>query len=324
MASTTTPPTSLPIPISRISPNLSRYFLYDSTAITYLRKEHHILGVLVGTLPQVPQQNVFLGVPLELQPEEVRLLVDKGVAYILDDIKWHKNAYVSMTAEKKNGYRNSLRKQGEQLARASTQAKEKRSEQVLQQTGIKKEASSASRMQEAEKDDALFAPPSPSQQPRPSSPTPSIVFINTPTPWLVTPSTSASLPTPPDSPANPELSPPSPPSYPLVAHLHSKDYYLSPGLRFGCQFLVYPGDPLRFHSHFLANCYDWDEEIELIDLVGGGRLGTGVKKGWLIGGEAEGSEERGQVQNTEHDPDEKTDTSGTREVRTFCIEWGGM
>jgi len=90
--------------------------------------------------------------------------------------------------------------------------------------------------------------------------------------------------------------------------MHGLEYYLSPGLRFGCEFLVYPGDPLRFHSHFLAVGAEWDEEINLLDVVGGGRLGTGVKKGWLIGG---------VEKNDSKDADEER-------LRTFCIEWGGM
>ena len=48
----------LPIPISYVS---GRYLLFSIDAVTYLRREHHICGVLVGTLPQIPQQNVFLG-----------------------------------------------------------------------------------------------------------------------------------------------------------------------------------------------------------------------------------------------------------------------
>lgn len=88
---------------------------------------------------------------------------------------------------------------------------------------------------------------------------------------------------------------------------------MSPGLRFGCQYCVYPGDPLRFHSHFLAVGKGWDEEFDLMQLVGGGRLGTGVKKGFLVGGkekrfrevdEGEGGSEKG--------------------VRAFSIEWSGM
>ena len=34
--------------------------------------------MLTGTLPHLSQQNVFLGVPLLLMPEEVVLLVEKG------------------------------------------------------------------------------------------------------------------------------------------------------------------------------------------------------------------------------------------------------
>ena len=40
-----------------------------------LRIDHHISGVLSGTLPQVAQQNVFLGLPLQLLPEEVAVLL---------------------------------------------------------------------------------------------------------------------------------------------------------------------------------------------------------------------------------------------------------
>jgi tRNA-splicing endonuclease subunit Sen34 len=70
---------------------------------------------------------------------------------------------------------------------------------------------------------------------------------------------------------------------------------------------VYPGDPLRFHSHFSATSYGWDDEFSMIDIIGGGRLGTRVKKSFLIGGE---------------DPEAKEDRPDA--VRTFCVEWGGM
>ena len=47
----------------------------SNTDIQKLRVQHHICGSLQGTLPQVTQQNVFLGLPLVLLPEEVVLLV---------------------------------------------------------------------------------------------------------------------------------------------------------------------------------------------------------------------------------------------------------
>jgi tRNA-splicing endonuclease subunit Sen34 len=48
------------------------------TDITTLRTKHRICGILTGTLPHLAQQNIFLGVPLVLIPEEVILLVEKG------------------------------------------------------------------------------------------------------------------------------------------------------------------------------------------------------------------------------------------------------
>ena len=96
--------------------------------------------------------------------------------------------------------------------------------------------------------------------------------------------------------------------------------------------MVYPGDPLRFHSHFLAVGYGWEEEIELLSLVGGGRLGTGVKKGFLVGGKVEKGEV--VVEGGEKDVEAvgegmeqgKSEGAGEgrEEVRCFCIEWGGM
>jgi tRNA-splicing endonuclease subunit Sen34 len=98
-----------------------------------------------------------------------------------------------------------------------------------------------------------------------------------------------------------------PVSYPLFKHLHSKGYFMAPGIRFGCRYTAYPGDPLRFHSHFLCDGMDWDQEFDLLTLVGGGRLGTGVKKGFLIGG-----------------TEDKVHVDGEEDVRAFCVEWAGM
>ena len=53
-------------------------FFKKRTDIATIRSQHRICGVLTGTLPHLSQQNVFLGVPLVLMPEETVLLVDIG------------------------------------------------------------------------------------------------------------------------------------------------------------------------------------------------------------------------------------------------------
>ncbi|RFU30163.1 hypothetical protein B7463_g6160, partial [Scytalidium lignicola] len=301
---------SEPIPISLIG---GRYLLFDINVVTYLRRKHHICGVLIGSIPQIPQQNVFLGLPVELLSEEAKLLVDKEVAYIVDDSAWHRQKFSTFEGADRRKYLDSLRSEGIKAKRAADEESRQRQAHGLARAAAQnakkdsttakgiKDAGNTSKDSRTPEGDALESflfdatPSSPVLSPASPSATPLAVTLTTTYP----PQQLPENPTPPPD-------PPVPLSYPLFAHLHSRNYFLTPGLRFGCDYTVYPGDPLRFHSHFLAVGYGWNQEIPMLDLVGGGRLGTGVKKGFLIGGE---------------DPD-----AGSKEqsVRTFSIEWGGM
>lgn len=324
---------ALPFPIFQISQKVERYLLYDVDIITWLRKTHNILGVLIGTLPQIPQQNVFLGLPLELQPEEARLLVEQGVGYIVDSLQWNQQGMQTATSADKAGFRAALDKEGVKAATAMVEQKQQRMERAMKRLQLNSgngsrgspSPSVAEQSEEATTEESLFNPSL-------DEDVPSHTLSHT-LPWSTTPTTSYITLQPP--PKHQIIRPPStnPSSYALFKHLHNLSYFLSPGLRFGCQFLVYPGDPLRFHSHFLATGTEWDEDFDLLDLVGGGRLGTGVKKGWLIGGtekrEEDDSESVKETLNGErcgHESGEggqRTET-GDAQVRTFCIEWGGM
>ena len=312
---------TLPIPISYIS---SRYLLFSIDAVTYLRREHNICGVLIGTLPQIPQQNVFLGLPLELMPEEARVLVDKGVACIVDEAKAH-NGMQSLLEEDRRQYLRELESQGLHAARIMREQKDRRKEAHFKTISEQKakaqakkqaqksakegqeESSSAAKDEPASLGDFFTGDTSSQTTSTPANADPPLKAMG------VTPATSyPPLPHPSTTPENLLWKPRVPLSYPLYAHLHAQGFFLSPGLRFGCQYVAYPGDPLRFHSHFLVSSAEWDEEINLMDIVNGGRLGTGVKKGFLLGGSQKPVAQDGsQVERTES-------------VRTFSIEWAGM
>lgn len=64
--------------------------------------------------------------------------------------------------------------------------------------------------------------------------------------------------------------------------LSSKGYYLTSAGKFGGDFLVYPGDPLRFHAHYIALCMSMDEQLPLCDILAIARLGSNVKKTVLL------------------------------------------
>lgn len=84
--------------------------------------------------------------------------------------------------------------------------------------------------------------------------------------------------------------------------LHEKGYFIGGGIKFGGQYVVYPGrfatlvlrnpcfnlstgDPLRYHSHFVATVHEpiWSI-LRPMEIVAHGRLGTGTKKTHLLCG----------------------------------------
>ena len=68
----------------------------------------------------------------------------------------------------------------------------------------------------------------------------------------------------------------------VMADLHGRGYWVTPGVKFGGDFLVYPGDPHRYHSHFVAVVVGWSQSVVPLDIVSFGRLGTVVKKALVL------------------------------------------
>ncbi|KAM9820580.1 LOW QUALITY PROTEIN: tRNA-splicing endonuclease subunit Sen34 [Neosynchiropus ocellatus] len=64
--------------------------------------------------------------------------------------------------------------------------------------------------------------------------------------------------------------------------LRERGFFLTSAGKFGGDFLVYPGDPLRFHAHFIAVCQPLDQSICLLDVLAVARLGSNVKKTVLL------------------------------------------
>ncbi|KPP69628.1 hypothetical protein Z043_111597 [Scleropages formosus] len=64
--------------------------------------------------------------------------------------------------------------------------------------------------------------------------------------------------------------------------LRNKGFYLTSGGKFGGDYLVYPGDPLRFHAHFIALCVALETALPLCDVLALSRLGVNVKKTVLL------------------------------------------
>jgi tRNA-splicing endonuclease subunit Sen34 len=314
----------LPIPISFVG---GHYLLFDVEAVSYLRREHKVCGYNIGTLPQSPSQNIFLGLPTMIMPEEAQLLIDNGIGFLLDDACAHDRAVHERSKVRKTEYVAKAQRQASEVERLRTQEKEQATRRALG-----KKANGTKTKQKLDEstttpatslldfdDQEESTTPTTSNSAKPSQNTP--IKLLSPFPssstCSVTPTTSRLLidPASPTTLIRQTPIPNLPSSYPLFQHLHSRGYFMNPGLRFGCQYSTYPDDPLRFHSHFLAVGVGWEEEIDLMDIVAGGRLGTGVKKGFLIGGEEPRSKQAGNGQNGKE---------VEARVRTFSVEWAVM
>lgn len=89
--------------------------------------------------------------------------------------------------------------------------------------------------------------------------------------------------------------------YKTYSRLKDSGWYLMSGFRFGGLFVAYPGDPLRFHSHLVV--LQPLHEVDLMTIIRGGRLASGVKKVWILVDESDDSQE---------------------DTPMFSIEWAGF
>lgn len=280
----------------RISCIAGRYLVFDADAVALLRRQANINGTLVGTTPQQPTQNIFLSLPVELRPEEAEALVHKKCAYIVDDVAAHQSALCSSDPAIKRAYVDSLRRRKQAAQKILSDKHAQKAAEVAERLGRAKPKSQPSPAPLDVAGSAENISHSNADLGDGTATAPSQVDL-----MSVTPTSSRDLITKQEDNA---CSLRDVPRGPVCSFLQDTGYYMTPGLRFGARYSVYPGDPLRFHAHFMANQYDWDEQIPLLDIVGGGRLATAVKKAFLIGGQPSGTE--------------------NPTVKMYSIEWAAM
>ncbi|KAF8267830.1 hypothetical protein EI94DRAFT_1579671 [Lactarius quietus] len=302
--------------------------VWDVDHVATLRSEHRICGVLSGTLPHLSQQNIFLGLPLVLAPEELVLLVEKQLATIVHDPAAHHPAtptqLESWDAQRQQGIvqqiREAERRKGDDRAAIGNAA----SEAAAQKKRAEREARRQRRQQLAEAADnnagptpAVVVVEGTAETDAPSSPSPSQPPANAAVYTVAVPTTSDAF----------AWYEPSEHTYDTLdaareagvwtypateeqrarcevfRDLWEKGYYLGGGGKFGGDWLVYPGDPLRYHSHFVATVQaSPSAPLRPMEVVAHGRLGTATKKAHLLCGW----------------------DATSREVTYVSIEWAGF
>lgn len=266
--------------------------------VATLRATHHICGTLTGTLPHAGQQNVFLGLPLALLPEEVVVLVKNGIVALVDDTASHE----APTAEELAQWNEVRKAEGHRVSKNPTFTPPTLSDEALRKRLERQKRKEA--VEATKKDEIMSEPLTPTTTSSTKEKSYSFTIPATSdVAWYrkkcyltleeakeaglwVYPSTAEEIA-----------------KCGVFEDLWKQGYYMGNGLRFGGDWLIYPGDPLRFHSHFVATVVpSLTEPILPIQIVAYGRLGTATKKSHLLCGW----------------------DSETQKVSYYTIEWAGF
>ncbi|KAJ3823766.1 hypothetical protein EV361DRAFT_970878 [Lentinula raphanica] len=306
-----------------------RAYVWDVDDLDKIRSEHRICGLLVGTLPHLSQQNVFLGLPAQLSPEEATLLVEKEYAVFVDDTNAYSEPSLGQFQQWCAEQQRYIKHQQEILKSESTKPSDvaqlavseaavrkrkerelKRQQKALELRGIQEdgggvdvESFQLASTPSVEVEHSI-RPTTPSTS-APSHYNISIVASSSVLSWYDP--DSCTFPTIEaaqaadiwDFPSNIKDRA----RYGVFKDLWEQGYFLGGGIRFGGDYLVYPGDPLRYHSHFCATVIESPTyAIHPMEIVAHGRLGTATKKTHLLCG---------------WDDEQKT-------VSYLSIEWAGF
>ncbi|XP_074536438.1 tRNA-splicing endonuclease subunit Sen34 [Halichoeres trimaculatus] len=223
-----------------------------------------LVGALLGSLPRTPRQNGRLGRPLLLLPEEERLLSEQ-----------HATAALPPANQGAEGVKLVLEEEQRRSYEEQTVlALEDRKSALLQ--AMTSSDTSPGTINEAlrgrlEALDKSFTFPQ----------TALAMQLSTARAGLAhCPESRAFLQA--DWPIRAQGGQHSEARYKVFRDLRRRGFYLTSAGKFGGDFLVYPGDPLRFHAHFIAVCLFEDQPVCLLDFLSVARLGSNVKKTVLL------------------------------------------
>ncbi|TMS01337.1 tRNA-splicing endonuclease subunit Sen34 [Larimichthys crocea] len=223
-----------------------------------------LVGALLGALPRTPRQNGRLGRPLLLLPEEEHLLTERHAAAALPPTSQGAGGAEQQEAEQQRSYEEqsvlALADRKSALLRAMTSS-HTASDEALQ-----------GRLQDL---DRSFSFPQSALVVQLSTARAGLTHCPEARAYL-----QADWPVRGQDGCRDDRHRDA--RYQVFRDLRGRGFYLTSAGKFGGDFLVYPGDPLRFHAHFIAVCLSLDESVCLLDVLAIARLGSNVKKTVLL------------------------------------------
>ncbi|CAO3565108.1 unnamed protein product [Mortierella alpina] len=233
----------------------SEALVWNVHDVKRLRQDHRIVGSLAGSLPRSPMQNIFQGLPLRLQPEEVFALWSHGLVELVDEPPSYLQPPVAWTGS---------------VTAAAGSAAVAATETMVETVDKKREdprGNKANKGQGGPETNTTVVHTRSDHLPRYS-------------PRTVTSLNDITLGKP------GWIDPPGTPQWQRrVVFMYlwgSLQFYLAPGMKFGGDYLLYRNDPLVCHAALIASVKDKDEPLSLTDLASSARLASTVQKLHLL------------------------------------------
>jgi len=229
--------------------------VYSASDWEKLRKEHRIIGVCLGNSSYTPT------LPVSLLPEEVCLLINKKLAKLVQypelkgaptevQLDAYKKFQKDLLQAEQALYKEIRRSELEQIIDKIVEGKRKKGQLQSRQEILKEELDKSCDVTESAMIWPILTEPLKSVQGKSVDVQLSKILEQT------TPTRCA-----------------------VYADLWEKGCYITPGIKFGGDFLVYLGEPVAFHAIYIVRCVeDIRTEYHTSEIVAFGRLGTSVKK----------------------------------------------
>lgn len=227
-----------------------------------------LVGALMGSLARTPRQNGRLGRPLLLLPEEERLLTERHAAAALPASKQERGGVeLGLLVEQ---HQEDQRRSHEEQSILAVEDRKSALLRAMTSSHTGSEADEALRSRLEALDHSFTFPRSALA-----------VQLSTARAGLsYCPEARAFLQA--DWPIRGRDSLRRDARYQVFRDLRGRGFYLTSAGKFGGDFLVYPGDPLRFHAHFIAVCLSLEDAVCPLDVLAVARLGSNVKKTVLL------------------------------------------
>ncbi|XP_062409173.1 tRNA-splicing endonuclease subunit Sen34 isoform X2 [Sardina pilchardus] len=274
-----------------------------------IARQTGVIGSLVGSLARQPRQNTRLGRPLELLDEEARLLAEEGKAKVLVT---RNEERAEDHLERVEQYQEDLERSHKVQGALALQDRKAVLERVMNDS--QNEVSVRERLEALERD---FSLPVSAMTIQMCTARAGLSYHSDERDFL-----AASWPVQQDERSQTR--------FVVYRDLRRRGFCLTSAGKFGGDYLVYPGDPLRFHAHFIALCVAMDTATPLCDILAMARLGSNVKKTVVLCSPCATQQQSNEKEQEEKEDEEERDEGDDDyeeeedEVVYTSLQWSGM